>query len=88
MQRSAPTRLSLRALRADALRRLLLSERGRLALTVEDVANLPDLRGWDATVLRTTIADLVGDGILSDDGYGRIHVAPPEGRIRAVDGRS
>jgi len=71
-----PTRLSLRALRADALRRLLLSERGASALTVKDIYGLSDLASWSRLVLDVAIADLVDGGDLTDDARGRIHVQP------------
>jgi hypothetical protein len=72
--------LSLRALRADALRRLLLSERGASAVTVEDVEALPDLASWSRLVLDVAIADLVHNGLLVDDEHGRVHVQPIEVR--------
>lgn len=72
------TRLSLRAMRRDALHRLLLSERGASALTVEDVPALPDLGSWDRLALDVAIADLVLEGRLSDDEFGRLVVGPAE----------
>ena len=72
----APARLTLRALRADALRRLILSERGASAVTLEDIEGLPDLASWGAEVLRVTIGDLVASGVLTDDAHGRIRVQP------------
>lgn len=77
-QDNRPTRLSLRALRADALRRLLLSPRGQVA-TVADICRLPDLASWGDLVLEIAIGDLVADGLLADDAYGRINVEPIAG---------
>ena len=71
-----PTRLSLRAMRSDALHRLLLSERGASARTVEDIYGLGDLASWGRLVLDVAIADLVNDALLVDNEAGRIHVEP------------
>lgn len=66
---NAPTRLSLAALRADALFRLLLSPRGQIA-TLDDIARLPDLRGWNREAVEAAVAELVTDGRLVDDEHG------------------
>ena len=76
--RRAPTRLSLRALRADAVHRLLASPRGTSALVAADIAGLPDLASWDRLTLDVAIADLVSDGRLADDEFGRLVVGPAE----------
>ena len=61
-------------MRADALHSLLASPRGTAALTLADVAALPDLAGWNREVLDVAVADLVADGRLADDEYGRLVV--------------
>ena len=76
-----PTRLSLRALRADALHRLLLSKRGWCP-TADEIATLAVLASWNRRVVDLAIADLVATGAL---------IADPRGRLRmsaAVDGVS
>ena len=65
-------------MRADALHKLLLSDRGRAALTLADIATLPDLRSWDRHVLGAAIGDIVADGRLADDEFGRLVVGPVE----------
>lgn len=73
-----PTRLSLRDMRADALWKLLLSPRGRVA-SLDDIYNtLPDLASWGRTMLEVAIGDLVADGRLVDDEYGRPYAVPPQ----------
>ena len=71
-----PTRLSLRAVRADALHRLLASPRGASALVAADIAGLPDLASWDRLALDVALDDLVADGRIADDGFGRLRVQP------------
>ena len=71
-----PTRLSLRAMHADALHRLLLSDRGASALSVQDIYGLDDLASWSRLVLDVAIGDLVHDGRLADDAYGRLIFQP------------
>jgi len=71
-----PTRLSLAELRASSLHRLLLSDRGASARSVEDIYGLGDLASWSRLVLDVAIGDLVADGRLADDESGRIHVEP------------
>ena len=73
--RSAPTRLSLRAMSADAVHRLLLSPRGQVA-TLDEIAGLLDLQGWNREAIDLAVADLVADGKLSDDERGRLVVHP------------
>lgn len=75
-QGSQSTRLSLRGMRADALHRLLLSPRGRVALTLADIEALPDLAAWGTNRLSVAIGDLVHDGRCEENAYGRIHVRP------------
>lgn len=70
---------SRRVMRADALHQLLLSPRGRPALTVEDVPTLADLGGWNREDVDAAVADLVADGRLADDELGRVDVAPLRG---------
>ena len=70
------TRLSLRAVRADALHRLLLDERGRDARTLEDIPRLADLWSWPREQISVAIADLVHDGLLADDAHGNLVVSP------------
>lgn len=68
--------ITLRVMRAEALHQLLLTPRGRMALTLDDIYRLPDLGGWTRETTETAIADLCVDGRLSDDAYGRLIVAP------------
>lgn len=68
-----PTRLRLRALRAEDVHRLLLSERGRCAIA-DDIAMLPDLASWNRFVLQAAVADLFASGALSEDSHGELHV--------------
>ena len=70
--RARPTRLSLRAMRADALHGLLLSPRGQVA-TLDDISRLTDLRGWSPEAIDVAVATLCADGRLVDDEYGRPH---------------
>lgn len=67
------TRLNIRDLRSDALHRLLLSPRGRVA-TVEEVPRLSDLFSWPSLLVQVAIADLVHDGRLAEDEQGRLIV--------------
>lgn len=66
------TSVTLRELRADALHRLLLTPRGQVT-TLEDLGRLPDLAAWNPEALAVAVADLVADGRLVDDEYGRPH---------------
>ena len=56
--------------------RLLASPRGRAALILEDIPRLPDLRSMDRERLQVAVADLVASGVIADDCYGRLIVAP------------
>ena len=67
---SAPTRISLAEMRADALHRLLLSPRGQVA-SVDAIAELPDLCGWNREAIAAAVVELVADGRLIDDERGR-----------------
>lgn len=68
------TRLSLRALRADAILRLLTSPRGAGVRYVEDIHALADLRGWQRIVIDVAIGDLVADGKIEEDAVGVLRV--------------
>jgi hypothetical protein len=70
------TRLSIRAARADVLYGLLAR---RLPLTREDIAHSAGIRSWTGETRETAVADLVADGRLSDDEYGRLILGPAEG---------
>lgn len=72
-QGSGPTRLSLRAMRADALHRLLLTPRGRVA-TADEIPALTDLFSWPRLQIHLAIADLVHDGLLDEDAHGQLIV--------------
>lgn len=67
---SAPTRISVAEMRADALHRLLLSPRGQVT-SVDAIAGLVDLRGWNSEAIEAAVAHLVADGRLVDDERGR-----------------
>lgn len=66
------TKRTLRQVRADVLHRLLLSPRGQV-VTLEDIARLPTVGRWAPWALDIAVADLVADGRLTDDEYGRPH---------------
>jgi len=68
-----PTRLSLTAMRADALHRLLLSSRNT-ATTVAEIPRLSDLFSWPSLQVQVAIADLVHDGRLAEDERGGLVV--------------
>lgn len=71
-----PTRLNvrtMRAMRADALHRLLLTLRGTVT-TLDDIGRLPNLSGWPTLRLETAIADLCHDRLLTNDGHGHVIV--------------
>lgn len=72
------TVLTVRALRADALHRLLASDRGRCG-SVEEIALLPDLASWDRVALLAAIDDLIVAGVLQDKPgpRGGLTVTPP-----------
>ena len=67
------TRLNIRDVRADALHRLLLTPRGRVA-TVDDIPRLSDLFSWPSLQVQVAIADLVHDGRLAEDEHGQLIV--------------
>lgn len=69
------TSITLRAMRADALHRLLLTPRGRVE-HASRIPALPDLGSWAGLAIDVAVADLVADGRLSDDEHGRLVVAP------------
>lgn len=68
---------TLRELRADALHRVLLSRGGQVA-TLGDIARLPALAGWSPARLEVAIGDLVHQGLLVDDEYGRPQALPTQ----------
>ena len=68
-----PTSINIRDMRADALHRLLLSQRGRVA-TVDDIARLSDLFSWPSLQIQVAIADLVDDGRIEEAPNGRLIV--------------
>ena len=68
-----PTKLSVRDMRADALHRLLLSPRGRVA-TVDDIPRLTDLFSWPSLQVQMAIADLVHDGRIEEGPDGKLIV--------------
>jgi hypothetical protein len=70
---SLPTSLSIRDMRSDALHRLLLSPRGRVA-TVDEIPGLVDLASWTALALDVAIADLVAVGLLAEGPRGELIV--------------
>jgi len=70
----APTRIRLRDMRANAVYGLLVSPRGASVRVVTDIYELADLGGWRRIELDVAIADLVGDGRLSDNEVGRLVV--------------
>lgn len=70
---SAPTRISLAEMRADALHGLLLSPRGKVA-TVDQIAGLSDLSSWPSLQLQVAICDLCDDGRLAEDEHGNLIV--------------
>jgi len=65
-------------MRADALHRLLLSRRGQVS-SLDEIPRLSDLFSWPSRQIDIAIADLVADGRLADDAYGRLHVEPMGG---------
>jgi len=71
---SVPT-TSLRAMRADALHRLLLKSRSRVSVT-GDIPRLSELLNWPSEQIQVAIGDLVAAGLLVDDEHGHIHVRP------------
>lgn len=73
--RERPLSLGMREMRSDAVHRLLLTPRGEV-LTLEDIASLPDLSSWNREAIDVAVADLVAQGILRDDEYGRPMVRP------------
>lgn len=68
-----PTRLNVRTVRADALHRLLLAQRGRVA-TVGDIPRLSDLFSWPSVQVQVAICDLVDDGRLEEGPDGKLIV--------------
>lgn len=68
---SLPTSKTRGAVRADMLEALLADGR---ALTVEDVWVLPALRRWNRDAIGDALDQLIADGRLIDDGYGRLHI--------------
>lgn len=71
-----PTKLGVRAARADALHRLLASPRGAGVRVLADVHALADLGNWQRIVLDVAIADLVAAGKLEEDARGLLRVQP------------
>jgi len=71
-----PTRISVRAMRADAVHRLLASPSGASVLVAADIYGLRDLASWPRLVLDVALDDLVADGRLSDDEHGHIRIEP------------
>ena len=74
-----PTRISVRAMRADAVHRLLASPSGASVRVAAEIYGLRDLASWQRLVLDVAVDDLVADGRISDDAYGRIRVQPHAG---------
>jgi len=68
------TRLSLSAMRADALYRLLRSSRGRVE-TVEEIPGLSELFTWPRRQIELAIDQLVSDGRIVEDAHGKLIVA-------------
>lgn len=68
-----PTRLTLAAMRASALHRVLLAPRGR-AGTVADIPRLSDLFSWPSLQVQVAIADLVNEGLIEEGPQGELIV--------------
>ena len=70
------TRIRVRAMRADAVHRLLASPSGASVLVAADIYDVRDLAAWPRLVLAAAVDDLIADGRITDDESGRIRVQP------------